>query len=106
MTSTAQEMIRFRPTGRCVLRHIGQDRLLVPVAGEVARSNAVFPLNESAAYIWERLMEEQSLEQIARAMTEQFDVDFEQALEDVRNCAAQLTREGLIQEVDHASAQR
>lgn len=94
----------FRPVGRCVLRRIGQDRLLVPVSGAIARTNAVFPLNETAAFIWEQVVEGKSVDQIAQVITTRFEVTLEQALEDTRSCLAMLVTEGLLEEVSHESA--
>lgn len=76
----------------------------MPVSGAIARTNAVFPLNETAAFIWEQVVEGKSVDQIAQVMTMRFEVTLEQAFEDTRSCLAMLVTEGLLEEVSHESA--
>ncbi len=87
----------YSPLGRVVLRRIGTDLLLVPVSGEVARRNCVFPLNETAAFIWGRLGEGLSVVEAAAALAREFDVDPIQALDDCRELVDQLVAEELLE---------
>ena len=53
-------------------------------------------LNVSATLIWELCDGTRSLEDIARALTEQFEVEFETALQDARTVLEQLKEEQLL----------
>ncbi len=89
----------FTMKGRIVLRRIGEDRLLVPVSGGIAHENCVFPLNETGAFIWERLSAGISLADTAQAVAEAFAVSADQALADCREYAGRLVAQQLLEEV-------
>ena len=88
----------YRIKGRVVLRRIGEDRLLVPVSGGVARENCVFPINETGAFIWERLTKGRPLDETAAAVAAEFAVAPEAALSDGREFAERLLAQRLIEE--------
>ena len=90
---------RFRINGRVVLRRIGEDRLLVPVSGGIARENCVFPLNETGEFIWERLSHGRSLAETARELAGAFAVSPEAALADCCEYAGELVARRLLEEV-------
>ena len=94
---TGQAEMRFRIAGRMVLRRIGEDRLLVPIAGDLARANAVFPLNETGAVIWECLSAGQALGDAAREVSRRFTVDGDTAMADCVEFVKRLEANGLIE---------
>lgn len=59
-------------------------------------------LNSSASLIWELCDGTRSLEDIARALTVQFEVEFETALQDARAVLEQLKEEQLLSGVPAA----
>ena len=85
-------------TGRVVLRRIGADRLLVPVSGGAARENCVFPVNETGEYIWNCLMQGQTLDETAVAVAAAFVVAPDAARADCREFAERLLAQRLIEE--------
>ena len=85
--------------GRVVLRHIGVDRLLVPVSGDAARENCVFPLNDTGEFIWERLSTGRPAEQVAQEVARTFEVPQETALSDCQEYAGELVAQRLLEEV-------
>jgi hypothetical protein len=94
-----EQAATFRMKGRVVLRHIGEDRLLVPVSGDVARENCVFPLNNTGEFIWERLSRGESVEQVARGLAVAFEVPWEAALADCQEYAGELVSQQLLEGV-------
>lgn len=80
-----------------VLRRIGKDQLLVPVSGAIARTNAVFPLNATAAFIWGRITGGESTDQIAQALSREFNVSGDQATRDVEEFLQRLLVEQLLE---------
>lgn len=89
----------YRMKGRVVLRRIGTDRLLVPVSGNAARENCVFPLNETGEFIWERLSLGTPLGATAHDLAGAFAVSPEAALADCREFAGNLVEQQLLEEV-------
>lgn len=89
----------YRMKGRVVLRHIGEDRLLVPVSGDVARENCVFPLNTTGEFIWERLLKGQSVEHVAQDLSKAFEVTLDEALADCQAYAGELVSQQLLEGV-------
>ena len=75
-----------------LIQHDMDDEVLVydPVVDRTHR------LNVSATRIWELCDGTRSLEDIARVLTEQFEVEFETALQDARTVLEQLKEEQLL----------
>jgi hypothetical protein len=94
---TGPEKMRFKVSGRMVLRRIGEDRLLVPITGDLARANAVFPLNETGAVIWECISAGKTLEDASREVSRRFMVDDEAAMGDCVDFVKRLEEKGLIE---------
>ena len=68
---------------RLLKRQIAGDAFLVPVGEEVYDSNGLFFLNEVGEFIWDRLEEVQSPEDILKALLEEYDVEESLARKDV-----------------------
>ena len=75
-----------------LIQHDMDDEMLVydPVVDRTHR------LNVSASRIWELCDGTRSIEDIARVLTEQFEVEFETALQDARAVLQQLKEEQLL----------
>ncbi len=93
------EHMTYRATGRMVLRRIGKDQLLVPVSGEIARTNAVFPVNQTGAFIWEHLTKGETPGSTAERLAASFDVPVGQAGDDVTAFVKRLLAERLLEPV-------
>ena len=87
----------YRMKGKVVLRRIGEDRLLVPVLGGVAREGCVFPVNATGEFIWDCLAKGRSLETTAAAVAAEFAVAPEAALADCREFAEKLVAQRLLE---------
>jgi hypothetical protein len=61
----------------------GNEYVLVPVANNIADMNSVYTLNETGAFIWERINGENSVEDIINEMTREYEVDHLTASNDV-----------------------
>ena len=68
---------------RLLKRQIAGDAFLVPVGKEVYDSNGLFFLTEVGEFIWDRLEQAQSVEDILRAILEEYDVEESVARKDV-----------------------
>jgi hypothetical protein len=66
-----------------VLRNIGGEYLLVPIGARVPGVDVLIVLNDTARYVWDLLEQGHSLDEMATAVTERFDVSYEQARADI-----------------------
>ncbi len=79
------------------LRKMGSVYMLVDaLAGEVNLTN-VYTLNETAAQIWQQVGEgELVMEQLAEFVCQEYEVEYDQALEDVKALVEEWQRLGLV----------
>lgn len=66
-----------------VAREVGNELIIVPLTGNVAQMSELFTLNETAKFLWENISENASNEDIAKLLTDEFEVDAETARQDV-----------------------
>ncbi len=66
-----------------VTRKTGNEYVLVPITNNIADMNSVYTLNETGAFIWEHIDGEKSIEDIIYALTDEYDIDFTNAENDV-----------------------
>jgi hypothetical protein len=87
----------MRRKGNYQLRSIGGESLLVPLGAQVAEVNGVVTLNATGRYIWELLADECSLDSVAAAVAERFDVDPQRARSDVQVFLEAISRIGMLE---------
>jgi hypothetical protein len=66
-----------------VTRKTGNEYVLVPVANNIADMNSVYTLNEAGAFIWEHINGKNSVEEIINEVTQEYEIDYETASDDV-----------------------
>ena len=71
------------PSPGIVPRKTGDEYVLVPVSNNIADMDSVYTLNETGAFIWERLDGKSNLAEIISCMQSEFDVDAETAKNDL-----------------------
>lgn len=82
-----------------VTREIVGETIIVPISGELANLQKVFSLNPTGAFVWARLDGATRLEAIHDALTESFEVDREDAWEDLSELVDELREAALIEKV-------
>ena len=87
---------RFKKAEKIASRSIAGETLLVPISGKLADMQRIFALNSVAEYIWKRLDGEKLLGDIRDEVLSHFDVDSEQAGNDIQDFISQLKKENLI----------
>ncbi len=70
----------------------------MPIGESVGKFNGVVVLNATAHSVWQLLAQDRSLEELASAVVEQFDVDLERARADVRHLLDEMAGMGLLQQ--------
>ena len=77
-------------------REIAGETILVPVAGELARLQEFFVLDEVADFIWQRLDGTTTVDDLAAAVTAEFEVDPDTARHDLAAFVSELEEAGLV----------
>ena len=80
-----------------VSRNIAGEMILVPIRSNVGDLESIYTLNETAARIWELLDGEHSLGAVRDAIVDEFEVEREEATQDVLALIAQLESIGAVQ---------
>ncbi len=81
------------------LREIGVDYVLVPEGLEVIDFNKLLTLNNSAKYVWENIKDKEfSIEDVAKLLTDKYNVAEETALKDAELLIRSLKEIRLIDE--------
>ncbi len=88
--------ISFEKKGEFVSRSIAGETILVPVRGQVGDLDAIYNLNEVAAFIWEHLDGHTNVGQLADSLTDEFDVTPAAAVEDARQFLGALEAVGIV----------
>lgn len=80
-----------------LLKNVGGQDILVPLAGKVKEMNCLFSLNAAGRCVWEHLSEDVSIEDLVHAVAEQFDVDKERVRADIQVFLDDIRRIGLLE---------
>ena len=80
-----------------ILQNVGGQDLLVPIGEQVMDTNALITLNKTGHCVWELLAEDRSVDELAAAVVERFDVDIKSARADVKAFLDEIARLGLIE---------
>ncbi len=81
----------------CVIRRIADETLLIPIRGQAADLDAIYVLNDTAAFLWSQLETTGDVAALGAALCEAFEVSPEQAAQDVAEFLAALEESGIIE---------
>lgn len=80
-----------------VLRHIGDDHVIVDPEQDMVDMSKVFTLNDSAAWLWDELIgQDFTIVTIVKLLKEQYDVSDEQAEKDAQKLIEVFRENGLL----------
>ena len=80
-----------------VLTRVVDSFVLVPVGTGNVDLNTIISLNETGAFIWERLKEDTTKEALVDALTKEYEISRDKAEKDIDTFIAQMTEAGLIE---------
>ncbi len=79
-----------------LLKKVGGQNVVVAL-GEASRSfNGIIRLNDTGVFLWQKLQQETSEEQLLAALTAEYDVGEEQAKSDIAEFIAALRKAALL----------
>lgn len=77
--------------------HIEEDRLLIPVGDEMKKSRGMYAMNEEAMWLIQEMQKNDlSLEELAKRMCQEYDVDFDTAARDITDQIQRFEQMGLL----------
>ena len=79
-----------------VVRKIVNQFMAVPIGARAKELHGMIGLNETAAFLWELLEEERTVEELASLLYNEYDISEEKALETVNRFGALLEKEGVL----------
>ena len=80
------------------MRKIGTEHIVLAEGANLVNFNKMISFNESAAYLWENLEGEFTVEDLANLLTRKYEVDIQTALKDSDSIAQSWLKAGLITE--------
>jgi hypothetical protein len=80
-----------------LLQQVGGQDLLVPLGSQVIDTNGIVILNATGRFVWEMLVEDRDVAELAAALAERFDVDLALARADVQTFLDEIGRLGLVE---------
>ena len=80
-----------------MMRSVGDENLLVPLGVQVMSQNGLITLNKTAAYIWELLAQNRTLDELTAAVMDRFNVDNTHVRADIEAFLIQLTQLGILE---------
>jgi Coenzyme PQQ synthesis protein D (PqqD) len=75
-----------------VTRKTGNEYVLVPITDNIADMNSVYTLNETGAFIWEKINGKRNIEEIIKALTDEYDIDSSEAEQDVLSFVENMSK--------------
>lgn len=81
-----------------VMRFVVDEYILMPTNDNIDRFNGSVVLNEVSAFVWERLQQDTTREELLEALLNEYDVSRETARKDLDAMIARLREYGLIEE--------
>lgn len=79
-----QSEVKYFANSDYVLREIAGEYMLIPTGKLSMTTNGVVTISESAAYLWKKMEEGKTLSQLCELVLEEYDVDKDTALTDVK----------------------
>ncbi|AEV68688.1 PqqD family protein [Acetivibrio clariflavus] len=80
-----------------VLREIAGNYIVVPFGEKAVNFNAMITLNETGAFLWKKIEEGKSKEELLSAILEEYEVDREKAKEDIEKFCEKLKSAGILE---------
>lgn len=79
-----------------ILRQIAGEYVILPTGSTTLKFNGMITVNEQGAFLWEKLREEISRDQLVEAMLEEYEVDRSTADADVDEFLRILQASGIL----------
>ena len=75
-----------------IFKEIGEEGMLIPIVGGNVNASKIFNLNETGTYIIKKLMDDVEIEDIIKAMLDEYQVDRKTLEEDLNEFINELKK--------------
>jgi len=75
-----------------IVKKINNEFILVPLIDNVANMRSLYTLNETGAFLWEKIDGTKNISQLAKDVVEEFDVEMEEAINDTNHFLNKINR--------------
>ena len=82
-----------------IYRRIVDEIVLIPIHKNVSDMNSIYSLNEIGALLWDQMEQPASLEELSSLVKNTYDVDQQQAEEDIKTYLNELFEFGAVKKV-------
>jgi hypothetical protein len=96
MTTTLREQVLLRSQA-VVARVVAGETLIVPIRAKVGDLASIYSFNGTGSLIWKLLESPRTVEQLATAVAQAYEVDPAQAERDVTNFVNEMKSVGLVE---------
>ena len=79
-----------------LLREIAGEFLLIPLGDSSKQFNSIITMNETGAFIWRLLENGMPVQEIAEALTKDYDVSLEKAVSDTHKFINELKEKSIL----------
>ena len=79
-----------------ILREIAGDYIIVPVGAAALEFNGMITVNETGAFLWEKLREGMTREELLHAMLEEYEVSEKEAEADIQEFLQMLQENKIL----------
>ena len=80
-----------------MLRNICDEWVVVPMGARLQEFNGIMKLNESGAFIWKLLQQENKKEDIIRELLNEYDIDEKEATREVDDFIDMLSKKNVLE---------
>ena len=80
-----------------ILREVAGEYILIPVGKAALKIHGMINLSESAVFLWKKLQEDCTEEELVQALLKEYDIDRETAAADVRELIEQMQKIGVME---------
>lgn len=78
-----------------ILKTVGEENMIIPLVGNTVDMSKVFNINETGAWIFKKFSLNLSVEDVAKELSSEYDISYEEALEDVLSFSLELKKLGI-----------
>ena len=80
-----------------IFKEIGEEGMLIPIIGGNVNASKIFNLNETGTFIIKKLMDDVEIEDIIKAMLDEYQVDRKTLEEDLNEFIKELKKRGFYE---------
>ena len=80
-----------------IFKEIGEEGMLIPIVGGNVNASKIFNLNETGTYIIKMLLDDYDIEDIIKAMLDEYQVDRKTLEEDLNGFIKELKKRGFYE---------